>query len=140
MAEEKKFPNAKSDLERYNLLKGSADRVYRQNIDIPLTSKQIVEISTDLGVVQTTVTEMNEEIKYLKKEKKKQTAQIFKNLQTLAKGSNTEDCELFDFRDYTNNRVNTYNKDGDLIRGRKMLPEERQTTIFTEGLKEGTND
>lgn len=137
---EQKFPNAKSELERYNLLRGTADKVHEMNISRPLSNPEKVSISDDIGEISKVITEIDDEIKQYKKTRKEQYKLMHENLKKLRSNEVCELKECFDFRDHANGMVNTYDKEGILVKSRRMNPEERQATIFGQELKEGTND
>jgi len=129
---------------RKQILEDSCEQVEQVDYMKQFTLEDIEEMKTRLSDQMVALSKLEFELKEVKddfknrmKPIKDEVTALVENVKHQARAV-TETC--YKFVDHDNGQVGYYNEDGMLIKERPILPNERQTSIFTMESKTGTDD
>lgn len=133
-----------SDLQRIDRLKAQCSEMRQQVVERPMTQEEkdqcfetVAESFKNLEIVA-------EEIKEMTKAKKAYAKTLKTANKQISKPVIEETQTVFDIQDFENNRVITYDCEGNVLQSRRMTAKDKQLNAFVgsveEKLKEGTNN
>jgi hypothetical protein len=136
-----KLLQSESLIERQSTLESSADRIEDFSYTKPFTPEQIRVFKDELSTEMIDLNSLDDELNAIKdtfKAKMKPLKTEIRTLLTNIKNKSefvNEKCYIV----FEGNEAGYYNKDGELVYQRPLLPGEKQKVLFSIK-KEGTND
>lgn len=130
--------------EREKMLDANALRSEERDVKKPFTEDEKDGMRKELSRDLVELNKLNEAFKKAKKAHEEACAPLKTNVEAMTKSLRAgfievkQDVYLYDYQEQ--GIMATYDRDGNLLETRRLMPEEKQTNVISMARKTGTND
>jgi hypothetical protein len=134
---QEKYLMSLSDADRLQVLQDTSHLITETKYSKPLTEEDMAEAKNAVAENCIKLSDFNEELTKIKKEYKDKMAPFVEHNATLLMEIRTKQRIvagiIYDIADYENNKMETYNSEGEQVSSRRLKPEEKQGKVFALG-------